>query len=194
VKKRPWLEILDEFLDPNNESFAVSPRHRLSFFDVHVIHISATGQVNAPITYNNATRFKEEISRADAERSGTVIIAEDLSRAMIDALGMEYDLEPEFFACHLLGTESFRKGDWELQTVRAPNILPDNFRKAPYYTAEFRRPYYIRGGLKEIIKLRSCITSTPRGVQIFRNDKPDTFISEKISVYKRKGSNFGVFC
>lgn len=117
VKHGPWLEILNEFLDPNKKSFAVPPDHRLSFFDVQVIHISASGQVNTPITCKNATTFKEAISSADTEQSGTLVIAEDLSRAMIDALGMQYNLEPEFFACHLLGTESFRKGHWEPPTV-----------------------------------------------------------------------------
>lgn len=119
VKHWPWLEILDEFLDPNKKSFAVPPDHRLLFFDIQVIHISASGQVNKPITCKNATEFKEEISSVDPERSGTLVIAEDLSRAMIDALGMQYDLEPEFFACHLQGTESFRNGHWEPATVRA---------------------------------------------------------------------------
>jgi hypothetical protein len=91
VKRRPWLEILDEFLDPNKKSFAVPPDHRLLYFDVQVIHISASGQVNKPITCKNATEFKENINSADTERSGTLVIAEDLSRAMIDALGMQYD-------------------------------------------------------------------------------------------------------
>lgn len=192
VKRRPWLEILDEFLDPNKKSFAVPPDHRLLYFDVQVIHISASGQVNKPITCKNATEFKENINSADTERSGTLVIAEDLSRATIDALGMQYDLEPEFFACHLQGTESFRSGDWKTPTVRAPNVLPDYLRNAPYYTAEFRRPYHIPGGLKKIIELRSSITSTPRGVQPFATDKPHIFVFEKISVYKRKGSNFGM--
>jgi hypothetical protein len=107
VEHRPWLEILNEFLDPNKESFAVAPEHRLSFFDIQVIHISTSGKVNTPITCKNAKEFKEEISSADTERRGTLVIVEDLSRAMIDALGMQYDLEPEFFACHLLGTECF---------------------------------------------------------------------------------------
>jgi hypothetical protein len=200
---RPWLEILDEFLDPNNKNFAVPPDHRLSSFNVQVINISASGEVDKPVTYKNkdATKFKEdieEISRTNKERSGTLIIAEDLSRAMIDALGMQYDLEPEFFACHLQGTESFRMGHWESPTVRdpvrAPNVLPDHLRKAPYYTVEFRRPYHIPGGLKEIIKRRSRDTSTPRGAQLLRDGIPDTFIFEKISVYKRKGSNFGMLC
>jgi hypothetical protein len=191
VKHRPWLEILNEFLDPNKESFAVPLEHRLSFFDMQVIHISASGKVNTPITCKNATEFKEKINSADTGRRGTLVIVEDLSRAMIDALGMQYDLEPEFFACHLLGTECFRNGYWEPQTMRAPNVLPDYLRNSPYYTVEFRRPYYIPGSLKEIIELRSSVTSTPRGAEILEG-MPDAFVFEKISVYKRKGSNFGM--
>lgn len=113
---------------------------------------------------------------------------------MIDGLGMQYKLEPEFFACHLLGTESCRMGHWEPPSVNVPNILPDYFRRAPYYTAEFRRPYHIPGGLEEIIKLRSTVTSTPRNVELIRKDVSDAFVLERISVYKRKGSNFGMRC
>jgi hypothetical protein len=196
LEHRPWLKILDEFLDPTTESFAVSTDHRLKHFDVQVIHISASGVVNGPITCGDATTFKDAISTNGEERSGTLIIAEDLSRAMIDALGMECDLEPEFFACHLQGTESFRMGHWESPLVRAPvrapNVLPGCLRKAPYYTAEFRRPYHIHGGLEKIIDLRSKITNTPRGAQVLRDHIPDTFVFEKLSVYKRKGSKFGM--
>lgn len=124
------------------------------------------------------------------------VIAKDLSRAMINALGMQYDLEPEFFACHLLGTESFRLGHWESPTVRAPvrapNVLPDYLRKASHYTVEFRRPYHVLGGYKKIVELRSTKTSTPRGAEILKEDTPDVFVFVKISVYKRKGSNFGM--
>jgi hypothetical protein len=193
---RPWLDILSEFLDPKNTCFAVPPNHRLLFFDVEVIHISASG-VNTPIKCKNATEFNDAISSVDNERIGTVVIAEDLSGAMIDALGMQYELEPEFFACHLQGTQMFRMGHWESPTardpVRAPNILPDGRRKAPYYTVEFRRPYHIPGGLTELMQLRSSKTNTPRGAQTLGGDIPNLFVFEKVSVYKRKGANFGMF-
>jgi hypothetical protein len=192
LDQRPWLGILHEFLGPNNINFAVPLEHRLSFFDIEVIHISTSGKVSSPIKCKNATDFQEAISSAEKERSGTLVIAEDLSGAMINTLGMQYDLEPEFFACHLLGTEEFRMGHWQSPTVRAPNVLPDYLRKAPYYTVEFRRPYHIPGGLKKIIELRSTRTSIPRGALIVKEDNPNVFVFETISVYKRKGSNFGM--
>jgi hypothetical protein len=55
-------------------------------------------------------QFENAISDVDPERIGSLIFAKDLSEQMIDALGMKYDLEPEFFACHLEGTESARMG------------------------------------------------------------------------------------
>lgn len=189
---RPWLDILHEFLDPTTEHFAVSPDHRLLYFDIQVIHISGDGEVNPPIKCKNATEFNEAISNADSERRGTLVIAEDLSRAMIDALGMQYNLDPEFFASHLLGTQLFHTGEWQCirDPVRAPNILPGYLRKASYYTVEFRRPYHFPGGKKTIVELRSTKTSTPRGVHILNEDIPDAFVVEKISVYK--GKTFGM--
>lgn len=197
---RPWLKGLDEFLDPDEKGFENSQKHRLSYFDVQVIHISASGEVGSPIEYNGENgikEFKKAISPADNECCGTLVITEDISLAMIDALGIKYDLEPEFFACHLKGTEIFRTGSWLLPTerllTRVPNVLGDYLRKAPFYTAEFRRPYHIKGGHKEIEDLRSRETSTPRGAQILNKEIPDTFIFEKISVYKKEGKKSGRF-
>jgi len=195
LKHQPWLDSLNEFLDPNEKSFAVPLHHRMSAFDVDLIHISESGVVDAPIKYKDVAKFKQAIRSMDKERGGALVIAEDLSRAIIDTLGMQYNLEPEFFACHLLGTESFRTGDWESPTVRfpprAPNVLPDYVRKAPFYCVEFRRPYHFPRGFKEIVELRSKKTSTPRGALMLKHDMNDAFIFEKISVYKRERSNFG---
>lgn len=195
LKHRPWLDSLNEFLDPSEKSFAVPLDYRLMAFDVEVMHISESGEVDAPIKCKDAVAFKQAIDRADKERGGTLVIAEDLSRALIDTLSMQYSLEPEFFACHLLGTESFRTGIWESPTEqplpRAPNFLPDYVRKAPFYTMEFRRPYYFSGGFKELVDLRSKETSTPRPALMIKHDMSDAFAFEKISVYKRRGSNFG---
>jgi hypothetical protein len=195
LERRPWLDVLHNFLDPNEKHFAVATNRRLSTFDVQVIHISASGEVNKPINCNGVSGeadFQRAISNVDKELCGTLIIAEDLSSAMINALGMQYDLEPEFFAYHLDGTQSFRMGEWQSQTVRGSIVLPDHLRKAPHYTMSFRRPYHIPGGLDKIIELRSTKTNTPRGAQVLRRDIPDAFVFEKISVYKRKGSSFGM--
>jgi hypothetical protein len=192
LANRPWLEILDKFMHPNEKSLAVP---RMTDFDIEVMHISESGEVDAPIKCVRAADFKQAIGQADKERGGTLVIAEDLSPAMVDTLSLQYNLEPEFFACHLLGTESFRTGMWESPTVRppprAPNVLPDYVRNAPFYTVEFRRPYQICGGLKKIKELRSKETNLPRGALMLKHDMSDAFIFEKISVYKRPGSNFG---
>jgi hypothetical protein len=194
LQHRPWLDILHQFLNANAEGFAVEQDHRMLHFDIKVIHISKSGNVDSITKCTTPTKFKEAISE-EKERGGTLIIAKDLSRAMIDALGMQYEIEPEFFASHLGGTESFRMGYWESPTLRAParvpNLLPDYIRKAPFYTAEFRRPYHIDGGLQQIVKLRSSKTSTPRGAQVLKDGLPDVFVFEKISVYKNMGSNIG---
>jgi hypothetical protein len=196
LQHRPWLDILHQFMNPKAEGFAVSSKRRMLHFDIKVIHISKSGNIESPIKCLTPTKFKDAISEEERkERSGTLIIAKDLSRAMIDSLGMKYELEPEFFASHLEGTESFRMGHWESPTVRpharAPNLLPDYLRKAPFYTTQYRRPYHIEGGKDEFLKLRSSETNTPRGAHGLNDDCPDIFVSEKISVYKKPGSNIG---
>jgi hypothetical protein len=194
LQHRPWLETLHEFLDPSAEGFAIKRSDRMSHFDIKVIRISMSGEVESPIKCDEPAQFKEAISEVE-ERCGTLLIAKGLSRAMIDILGMEYNLDPDFFASHLQGTESFRTGIWAPPTVqrlaRAPNFLPDYIRKSPYYTVEFRRPYHIDGGLKITQLLRSSQTSTPRGAQHLKDNLPNVFVSEKISVYRKKGSNLG---
>jgi hypothetical protein len=165
-------------------------------FNVDVIHISESGVVGALAKYKDTIKFKQAIRSTDKERGSTLIIAEDLSQAIIDALGMQYNLELEFFACHLLGTESFRTGIWESPAVRRPpcalNVLSDYVRNAPFYTLEFQRLHHFPGGFKKIVDLRSKETSTPRGVLMVKHNISDAFIFKKISVYKRERSNFGM--
>lgn len=87
LQQRPWLDILSEFLDPNKVNFIISPDRRLSFFDVEVIHISASGEVDPPIKCNKVTEFLTTISKADKQRSGTLVLAEDLFRGNDRRLG-----------------------------------------------------------------------------------------------------------
>jgi hypothetical protein len=111
LQHRPWLDILHQFMNPNAGGFAVDLEHRMLHFDIKVIHISKSGNIESLIKCRNPTEFKDAIGEEERrERSGTLIIAKDLSRATIDSLGMEYELEPEFFASHLEGTESFGMG------------------------------------------------------------------------------------
>jgi hypothetical protein len=193
-KLRPWLENLHQFMDPTSQGFEIDLGHRMTYFDIKVIHISMSGEVDSVIKCNTPDTFKNAIID-DQRRSGTLVIAKDISRAMIEALGTQYELEPEFFATHLRGTESYRKGHWVSPTLlaraRAPNLLPDYLRKAPFYTGEFRRPYHIKGGKHEVFRFRASETCTPRAAQNLQDDLPDIFSMEKISVYKRPGSNVG---
>jgi len=114
---------------------------------------------------------------------------------IIECLGTRFELEPEFFASHLEGTELFHMGCYSSLALeppaRAPVFSPEFIRKAPFYTAEYRRLYHIQGGREKIFKLRGSKTTTPRGVHVMHPDLPDVSGSEKISVYKRKGSKIG---
>jgi hypothetical protein len=194
LKHRPWLESLHQFMDPNAKGFAINLANRMKHFDIKVIHFPKSGKPDSVIKCPTPEDFERAIS-GDKERMGTLVITKGISRAMIEALGTIFELEPEFFANHLAGTELFRMGRPESLALRAParapNLLPDYIRKAPFYTAEYRRPYHIEGGRERVFKLRVAETTTPRGAHIIHDDLPDVFIVEKISVYKKRGSNIG---
>lgn len=194
LQHRPWLESLHQFMDPYAKGFAINLGHRMKHFDIKVIHFPKSGKPDSVIKCFTPEDFEGAISE-DKERTGTLVIAKDISQATIEALGTRFELEPEFFANHLAGTELYRMGRPESPTLRAParapNLLPDSIRKASFYTAEYRRPYHIKGGQERVFKLRVAETSTPRGVQIIHPDLPDVFVCEKISVYKKRGSNIG---
>ncbi len=194
LQLRPWLESLHQFMDPYAKGFAINLGHRMKHFDIVVIHFLKSGKPDSIIECSTPEDFEGAISE-DKDRTGTLVIAEDISQAMIEALGTSFELEPEFFANHLAGTELYRMGRRESATLRAlartPNLLPNYIRKASFYTAEYRRPYHIEDGQERVFKLRITRTSTPRGAIIIHRDLPDVFVSEKISVYKKRGSNIG---
>ena len=192
LRHRPWLESLHQFMDPNAKGFALNLATRMKHFDIKIVHFPKSGKPDSVIKCSTPEDFEVAVS-GDEERTGTLVIAKGISRAIIEALGTKYELEPEFFANHLAGTELFRTGRQESPLLRAParapNPLPDHLRNAPFYTAEYRRPYHIEGGQERVFTLRVAETTTPRGVQIVHDDLPDVFFFERISVYK--GSNIG---
>jgi hypothetical protein len=194
LQHRPWLECLYQFMNPATEGFAMQRSRRMEDFDIKVIHFTECGKPNPVIKYSTLEEFKQAVSE-EKERIGTLIIARGLSRAMIEVLGTTYELEPEFFASYLAGTELFRQGHLESPLIRLPAksayLLSDYIRKAPFYTVEYRRPYHIEGGNQIVFELRATATNTPRGVSILYPDFPDVFVGEKISVYKKKGSKTG---
>ena len=194
LKHRPWLESLHQFMDPNAKGFAIDLASRMEHFDIKVIHFPKSGKPDSVIKCLTPDDFERAISE-DKERTGTLVIAKGISRATIDTLGTIFELEPEFFANHLAGTELYRMGHQELLGLRgparAPNLLPDYIRRAPFYTAEYRRPYHVEGGKDRVFKLRVTETTTSRAVLIVHDDFPDVFFVEKISVYKKRGSNIG---
>lgn len=194
LQNRPWLESLHQFMDPNTTGFGMDPANRMKHFDIKVIHFLQSGNADSVIKCSTPEEFEMAISE-DIERIGTIVITKGISRAIIEALGTRFELEPEFFASHLEGTELFRMGCYVSLVLeppaRAPAFPLEYIRKAPFYTAEYRRLYHIRGGPEKIFKLRGSKTTTTRGVHIVHPDLPDIFGSEKISVYKRKGSKIG---
>lgn len=167
LRHRPWLESLHQFMDPDAKGFAINLDHRMKHFDIEVIHFPKSGKPDSVIKCFTPEGFEGAFSESDKERTGTLVIAKDISRAMIEALGTRLELEPEFFANHLAGTESYRMGRTEPPTLRAParapNLLPDYIRKAPFYTAEYRRPYHVKDGQERVFKLRVAETSAPKG-------------------------------
>jgi hypothetical protein len=194
LQHRPWLESLHQFMDPNAKGFAMNLAKRMNHFDIKVVHISESGKPDSAIRCSTLEDF-DEVMTEDKERIGTLIIAKGLSRAMIEILGSRFSLQPEFFASQLVGTELFRMGRQVpltgLPPARVLYLMADYIRESPFYTAEYNRPYHIKGGLEEMSNMRVTETSTPRGVKVIHYDLPDNFYGEKISVYKKRGSKIG---
>ncbi len=193
LQDSPWLESLNHFMDPKADGFAMDSLndHRMKHFDIKVMHFFRSQKPGLAIRCYTPEDFESAMQEKQEKRIGTIIIAKGISRAMIEALGTKFELEPDFFADYLLGTEHYRKGHLFSQPPdRAPNFLMEYVRKAPFYTAEFRRPLRIEGR-EMLIQLRISNTTTPRGVTMIQDDLPDMFSSEKISVYKRMGSKIG---
>jgi hypothetical protein len=178
-------------MNPTTEGFARKPSKRMKDFDIKVIHFTESGKSDPVIECSTPEEFKRAVS-GEKERIGILILAEGLSRAMIEVLGTTYELEPEFFASYLAGTEMFRMSQQRGRPpARSPYLLPDYIRKAPFYTTECRRPYYIEGGEQTALNLRATVTNASRGVSIVHPDLPNVFVCEKISVYKKRGSKIG---
>ncbi|KAE9378593.1 hypothetical protein N431DRAFT_326902 [Stipitochalara longipes BDJ] len=192
----PWLESLAHFMDPNAKGFAMDQanKHRMNHFDIKVIHFLKSQKPGLAIKCSSLEDFESAMKEDREKRVGTIIVAKGISRAMIEALGTRFELEPDFFADYLVGIEQYRMGRQLSQLPdRAPNFSLGYFEKAAFYTAEFRRPYHIEGSFWEtILQLRATKTTTPRGITMVHDNLPDVFGSERISVYKRKGSKIGI--
>jgi hypothetical protein len=192
VDCRPWLKALDEFLDPAlSNNFGADPSQRLDAFDIKVLCIYSSRAVSNVIHCYGAAQFREERAniQMDQDLQGQIFRVEDLSAAMINTLGAELNVDPEFFANHLEGTQSFRLGPKNKPTSRDPIMLPNELRKAPYYSLSFRRPYHMPSGLEDVVKARKNRVLT-RGVQLL-GEFSAAFGVEKISVYKKRGDPFG---
>jgi hypothetical protein len=194
LEQRPWLESLYQFMDPKAQGFAIDLAKRIKHFDIKIVNFPKSGKPDSVIKCSTPEDFEAAFGR-EQERRGAFVIAKGISRAMIEVLGNRFELEPEFFASYLEGTELYRMGKAEQQSLRAPArapvFLPAYIRKAPFYTLEYRRPYRIEGGIDRVIGLRVSETSTPRGITSVHESFCDYFVSEKVSVYKRKGSDTG---
>jgi hypothetical protein len=193
LRRWPWLESLDQFMDPNAKGFAIDLVNysRMELFDVDVIHFSGYAKPNLVIKCHTPEDLEAAMSE-DKERLGSLVIAKGLSRTMIETLGIKFELEAGFFANHLEGTELYRMGSRTFDPpARAPKFLPEYFRKAPFYTVEYVRAHPIEGGLQGLLQLRGTKTTTPRGIHLIHRDLPDVFVIEKISVYKKTGSKIG---
>jgi hypothetical protein len=194
---QPSLEILLNFLDSPSTAFVIpiDGSEPSTPIDVKVIPIGTGG---SPWHCQTESDLKQHISEAkkDKKRSGTIIIAEDLSPAVINILGEEFAIEPEFFASHLEGTEPFRKFPFQEPTSQAPRILPSCYRTAPFYSLNFRRPFAFFGSRSKLLTWRSSKSNTPRGILLTSGSDgeailPNSFILERVSVYKKNSSKIG---
>jgi hypothetical protein len=199
LRRQPSLEILASFLGSSHHLISID--NSKPSIDVKVIRIGIADMADVgrkPRPCKTEEDLKQQIREAkdDEKGSGTIILVEGLSPEVINILGEEFNVEPEFFANHLEGSPEYRSGSWKAPTSRAPKILPSCYRKAPFFSFSFRRPAFFSGDWGEIVDLRRK-TTTPRGVQLHDrvrkgNPLPVMFAMEKASVYRKKCSNIGM--
>ncbi len=152
----PWLESLGQFMDPDAKDFTIDlvNNSRMEHFDIEVIHFPEYAKPYLVIKCDTPEDFEAEMSE-DKERLGSLVIAEGLSRTMIETLGTKFELGAGFFANHLEGTELFRMGVRTFHPpARAPKFLVEYFRKAQFYTVDYLRALHIEGGIPGLSRLR----------------------------------------
>ena len=188
LKRRPGLQMVRDFMSTHPDCYC---------FDIQVTHILKSGQLH-PHTFKcqSTDDLKRAIGpSAPADRVSTIILAEDITKNVIEALGSLLSLEPEFFALHLRGHSAYRTGKWSYPTAPALDLLPSYLRDAPFYSMQFRRPSEFSGGLKEIIEIcqNPSRTHVPRPARI-SEALPVVFLDERVSVYTKRdlgGVDFG---
>jgi hypothetical protein len=176
-KWQPGLQGLDDFM---GKSANISGKET---FDIDVVHILSSGEAGSVNPCSSKEDFDREIKNAPSDRIGTLLFVENLSWQTIEAVGIELQLMPEFFASYIEGTEWYNKGKWippaKIRTTR----LSSSYRtKVPFYELGFSRSYPFNHS--EVVEKRGSVTRTPRAIYTEKYGK--SAAQEKISVYKTK--------
>ena len=155
---KPGLALLDSFLDV--ALHFPSPLERRSRFDIEVAYVLSSGIVHGPTKCNNKRAFNQAVGAdAPTDRISTIILVEDLSYDVIEHLGINYNIPPEFFAIHLVETEAYRTGVYVPPRSPTTTWLLSYIAEAPFYSLRLHRYYHFPGGLKEAQRLRSSETN-----------------------------------
>ena len=180
LKRRPGLQIVRD---------SISTYPNCYCFDVHVIHILRSGGIH-PHTF--PCRSQEDLKQAigplaPTDRASTIILAEDMTKTVVEALGSNFAIEPEFFAVHLREHDALRTGEWSYPTAPALDLLPSYLRDAPFYSIHFRRPCEFSAGYKEVVRIRKDPNRThvSRPVR-WSKGLPIVFAHERVSVYTKR--------
>src|SRR5437762_1313235 len=129
VPKRPGLAILSRFMDESQ------PEKVSQNFDIDVIHILESK--NEKKKCGDKSQLELAVGlEAPKNRISSFILVEDLSCDVIEALGSIFNLNPEFFALHLQGSQYFRDGKWNPPEVSELIALQSYYQKAPFYSLQ----------------------------------------------------------
>jgi hypothetical protein len=155
----------------------------IEHFDVEFLLVGGEQNALDEIRCCSEDEFHAAATTASgASQLGMVVIVEDLSNTVIEVLGKTFELQPEFFASHLRGSDTFWTGKYQPRSLPYQVLPPSRLRNTPYYTIETRRPYYFEGGWDQTHKLRASGTNVPRGCTRPLGF-PLTYMNELISVY-----------
>ncbi|KAH0538875.1 hypothetical protein FGG08_004531 [Glutinoglossum americanum] len=188
LREAPGLAILDQFMRLESP-----PRFEGGVFDIDVLHILESGELWPPPgtrgTCSTPEEFCVAIAEAPPNRIGSFALVDDISPEVIETLGTEFNLRPEFFALHLRGTQCYRsKGRFDSPTYPELEVSPSFLQRAPFYCLEICRPYPFPDGSRGVEEARRSRTNTPRGCLLMKGLE-NLSMRERVSVYRAETSD-----
>jgi hypothetical protein len=175
----PRLQLLADFMSDEKriEGFHLPEaiEKRMKKVDVTVVDFGAALPRNRRFT--DKSELETHLQSHQECKVTRFIFVEDLSRDVIELLGLKFLLNPLFFENHVRGIQRFLAGQWTGdKTVRLGDSLPTILERN-FCTISFCRPYRF-DSWKSLLPLRQKL-NVPRIGSVVHN----LYLRERTSIY-----------